>query len=343
METSNLFAIFMTGLLTGGLTCMAVQGGLLASTIAQRQSDKLKEGIHDGHFFPILSFLFVKLVAYTVLGFLLGSLGSIFTLSVATQAALQFAVAVFMIGTALHILNVHPVFRYFAIQPPKFITRFIRNQSKSRDIFAPALLGAFTIFIPCATTQTMMALAIGSANPLYGAAILFSFILGTSPIFFILGYFANKLSDTFQKTFSKMAAMVILLVAIYNMNNAINLSGSTVNANSLLRDLSCSISFCEINAQPKTQVAVSEATITIDSTGYSPSFITVRAGSQVKLNLNNTDGNNCAQAFTIPKLNVQRLIRPGEQSSIDFTAPSTPGKIAFTCSMGMYSGTIDVI
>jgi len=30
----NLFAIFLTGLTTGGLSCLAMQGGLLASVIA---------------------------------------------------------------------------------------------------------------------------------------------------------------------------------------------------------------------------------------------------------------------------------------------------------------------
>ena len=39
----NLISVFLTGLLTGGLTCLAVQGGLLAATLAQREEQKLKE------------------------------------------------------------------------------------------------------------------------------------------------------------------------------------------------------------------------------------------------------------------------------------------------------------
>ena len=38
----NLWTVFLTGLFTGGLTCLAVQGGLLASTIAQREEEKFK-------------------------------------------------------------------------------------------------------------------------------------------------------------------------------------------------------------------------------------------------------------------------------------------------------------
>src|SRR5437868_2367269 len=115
-QSSNLWAIFLTGLFVGGLTCMAVQGGLLAATIAQREEERLKEKARKGAVLPIISFLMAKLAAYTVLGFLLGWLGSAFQLSLGIKTILNFAVVVFMIGTAFNILNVHPNFRYFVIQ-----------------------------------------------------------------------------------------------------------------------------------------------------------------------------------------------------------------------------------
>src|SRR5581483_747613 len=201
MGNSNLITIFLTGLLTGGLTCMAVQGGLLAATLATAEEERLEEILRHrsgqeakgGNALPILAFLGSKLLAYTLLGALLGLLGSFFQLSISLKVIMQIAVAVFMLGTAANILQIHPIFRYFAIQPPKFLTRLVRNQSKSKSIFAPAILGAFTIFIPCGTTQAMMALSIATGKPLFGASFMFAFILGTSPVFFILGYFATKL------------------------------------------------------------------------------------------------------------------------------------------------------
>jgi len=41
MQEINLLSIFLIGLLTGGLTCMAVQGGLLTSAIAQHYQNNL--------------------------------------------------------------------------------------------------------------------------------------------------------------------------------------------------------------------------------------------------------------------------------------------------------------
>ena len=340
----NLWTIFLTGLLTGGLTCLAVQGGLLAATIAQREEERLKEKAKRGAALPIVAFIISKLVAYTLLGFLLGSLGSIVQLSITARVILQFVVAVFMVGTAFNILNVHPIFRYFVIQPPKFLTRIVRNQSKSKSMFAPALLGGFTVFIPCGTTQAMMALAIGAGSPLLGAAVLFAFILGTSPVFFLLGYFTTRLGDTLHQKFMKFAAFAIIFLAIFNVNNAIALTGSNFTLDNLWHTVYCATGFCSTSTSTnQTQQAVQKATIIIDNAGYTPKLLTIKAGSQVKLHLNNTGGSGCTQTFTIPKLGIQQSVPLGTQSDITFTAPSQPGELAFMCSMGMYRGMMNVI
>lgn len=351
MGNVNLFTIFTTGFLTGGLTCMAVQGGLLAATLAQREEERLKEKAKGGNALPILAFLIAKLISYTILGFFLGALGSFFQLSIQAQVILQIFVAVFMIGTALNILDVHPIFRYFVIQPPKFLTRLVRQQSKSSDVFAPAILGAFTIFIPCGTTQAMMALAIASGNPILGATILFLFVLGTSPVFFTLGYFATKLTDKFHQKFMRVAAYAIILLAVFNLNNAISLTGFNFAPSNILTTIWCTVSFCDSSPvfasaagyRGKTSDAVSNATITIGSGGYNPNNLTVKAGSAVTLTLVNNGGGGCASAFTIPSLGIQKVVRVGTTDTIAFTAPNEPGDIPFMCSMGMYRGNIKII
>ena len=74
-----------------------------------------------------------KIVAYTLLGALLGMVGSYLTLSPATRAILMILIGVFMLGNALRMFNIHPIFRYFSIEPPKFITRYIRRTAKGTD------------------------------------------------------------------------------------------------------------------------------------------------------------------------------------------------------------------
>ena len=340
---------------------MAVQGGMLAATLAQRSSfakaskdkeEELKKQVRGGNAIPILSFLIAKLIAYTVLGLLLGWFGSLFQLSLGTRIILEFAIVIFMIGTALNILNVHPIFRYLIIQPPRFLTRLVRKQSKSKDIFAPSLLGAFTVFIPCGTTQAMMALAVAAGNPLLGAAILFVYVLGTSPVFFILGYFATRLSDHLHQQFMKFAAYAIILLAVFNFNNTLALTGSSFTLDKIWTGFWCTVSFCDNSsvfalgngrvAGASTQ-AVTDATINIEAASYNPNNITVKAGSPVTLRLVNNGGGGCTQSFTIPRLGIQKVVPLGASDTIQFTAPKEPQELAFMCGMGMFRGVINVI
>lgn len=341
----DLVGIFLTGLITGGLTCMAVQGGLLASTIAQRHQEHLQSELATkGHALSILSFLIAKLIAYTLFGFFLGWVGSLFTFSLTAKVAMQAAAGIFMIGTALNLLNVHPIFRYFIIQPPRFLFRLVRKESKSKDIFAPALLGAFTIFIPCGTTQAMMALAIASASPWLGAAALFVFVLGTSPLFFTLGYFASKIGESFRERFTKIAALAVLTLGILSINGAVWLSGSPVTLESIWEETYCTFSICSRSVLAGSVSApVTEATITIEGNGYSPKNFSVKAGQNVTLHLVNTTGNGCSQAFTIPSLGISKVVPLGKEDTVTFIAPEKPQEIAFMCGMGMYRGKIKVI
>src|SRR6266496_3303132 len=215
---SQFVVAFITGLTTGGLSCLAVQGGLLASSLAhQIEQDYIEQSTQHkkqrgkkaqsgpsprvSSAVPILLFLIAKIVAYTLLGALLGLLGSYLTLSPTVRAILMIAIGIFMIGNALRMFKVHPIFRYFSIEPPKFITRYIRRTAKGTDTFTPLFLGALTVFIPCGVTQAMMAAALGTGSIAMGAALMFAFILGTSPVFFVVAYLTTELGARLEKFF----------------------------------------------------------------------------------------------------------------------------------------------
>ncbi len=318
----DLITIFITGLLAGGLTCLAVQGGLLASSLAQQE-----EGA--GELLPIFSFITTRLLAYTLLGALLGSLGSLVQPSLGLRIILQVAVAVFMVGTALNLLQIHPIFRYFVIQPPRFLTRLVKDQARSKSVFGPALLGACTVFIPCGATQAMMAYAITTGSGLRGALVMLVFIAGTSPLFIGVGYAAKKLGTTTRANFNTIAALAILLIALYNLVGAANLSGFTNSQ----------------KQQVQNEMITDHATIYFTKSGYTtdPKVISVRGNTKVTLKLVNTEGGGCIQAFTIPKFGIQKIVPVGSSNEVVITTPQMSGPISFMCSMGMYAGVINVI
>ena len=231
---------FITGLTTGGLSCLAVQGGLLASSIAneveqslQKQSTQAQREpgtasqqlqVRAGR--PILLFLTAKLIAYTLLGFVLGWVGSVFQLTPTMRAILLVAIGVFMVGNALRMLNVHPIFRYFVLEPPSFVTRYIRRKSKDQSsALTPLFLGALTVFIPCGVTQAMMAVAMATGSPVAGATIMFAFVLGTSPVFFAVAYLATTLGARLEKNFMRIVAVIVLVLGLISIDSGLTLAG----------------------------------------------------------------------------------------------------------------------
>ena len=351
--TSQLVVAFITGITTGGLSCLALQGGLLASSLAHQieqdyieqaaQNKKTKQKIskRSNTAFPILLFLIAKLVAYTLLGALLGWLGSYLTLSPVTRAMLMIAIGLFMIGNALRMFNVHPIFRYFSIEPPKFITRYIRRTAKGTDTFTPLFLGALTVFIPCGVTQAMMATALGTGSVAMGAALMFAFVLGTSPVFFIVAYLTTELGARLEKFFMRFVAVVVLILGFVTLDGGLNLIGSPYSLQNLTRNLipSNNVSASAANSL-QTSIPSGELVLNVENRGYSPSTLKAPAGKDLKLNLVTNGTYSCALAFIIPALNFFQMLPPVGTVQVDIPAQEKGSTLFFTCSMGMYTGQI---
>lgn len=351
--TTNLWVVFTTGLTTGGLTCLAIQGGLLATAITRQdevaahrkplRSKKRRAGVRQTRIqlpenpLPIGLFLVAKLIAYTLLGFLLGALGSALRITPRMQAFMQIGVGLFMLATALNMFNVHPIFRYVVIQPPRFLTRLIRNQAKSREVFTPALLGFMTVFIPCGTTQAMEVLAISSGSPLLGALIMFVFTLGTSPTFFVLGFLATRLRGKYQHLFVLATAFLILSLSVLSLDTGLKLLGSPLAPSRVLAELTSSgtpVAATVVNG-------VQELTIQAYSASYAPDFLSAQSGLPIRLRLITNNSYGCTRGFTIPSLGIWKDLPETGETVLDLP-PQDQGTLYFTCSMGMYSGRIVV-
>lgn len=335
----NLWLIFLTGLTTGGFTCLALQGGLLATAIAAQTGNRENSGFRDA-VLPTAVFLGSKIFAYSVLGFLLGIFGSIFQLSITTQIVIQFFVGIFLIITALRMLDVHPIFRRFALTPPKAAFKFMRNNAKSGSYFSPLVLGLATVFLPCGTTQAMEIAAIGTGNPFLGALTMFAFTLGTSPVFFVLGSLATKFSQNWERYIQPVAASLVLILGILAFDNGLTLAGSPVTLKEFWQTAT------SVNSNVLGNSIINEsnqtAKITVYATGYEPNKLKLKAGIPTTLNLitNNTQG--CTRAITFPTLGIQKLLP--QSGTTEIKLPSLArGKVPFSCSMGMFSGTIEVI
>lgn len=331
---NQVWLAFVTGLTTGGLSCLAVQGGLLASSVTTQEKPR--------GMVTISSFLIAKFIAYAILGFLLGYLGSTLVLSPKLFGVLQIVVGLFMVATIGRILNLHPIFRYFVITPPRFVYKLMKGTSRSTSFVAPGMLGLLTVLIPCGVTQAMMVVAVGTGSPITGAAIMAAFILGTSPIFFALG--ASVVELLKRPVFSYVAAGVIAVFAALSINGGLGLIGSFYTFGNIVRAATMSVD--EI-AQSRGTVAgatdgVQTVTIRVQSNGYQPSATTLKRGIPVKLELVTNNVAGCTRAFTLPDYGISKVLPETGREEIVFT-PMKTGRLAYSCGMGMYTGSFNVV
>lgn len=316
---------------------------------------------------PLFAFLAAKLLAYTALGVLLGATGSLIGVSTTTRGWLQLFAGLYMVATALNLLDLHPVFRYFVLQPPSFLTRRVRLASKSSHLFAPAFLGLMTVFIPCGTTLAVAFFALSTGDPLYAGALMFAFTLGTMPVFFFLGRLTNRMEGQRQARFLGFTAAGVLLLGFLSINTAMNLldypltyreveaklaalperiTGQNLDGNA--QASGAPVFSTRPAAEGSTGITnqagsgdVQTIRLDVKSTSYAPGRLEARAGQPIRLELATKNTNGCTRAFTIPSLGVQKVLPATGTTTIELPAQK-PGTIRFTCSMGMYSGSIVV-
>jgi sulfite exporter TauE/SafE len=334
----NLWLIFLTGLTTGGISCVAMQGGLLASTIANQKIKK-----------PILqvgSFLIAKLIAYSILGALLGFIGTAFQLNLTTLLIFQSLTALYLIASALNLLNVHPIFRMVVIQPPKFLFKTLKKSSNSADWFGPALLGSLTVLVPCGVTQAMEVNAISSGSPLSGALIMFAFVLGTMPVFALIGMATASIPTLWTNRLNKVAAALLIILSISSINGVLTVLNAPISLQSFMNTVQKYQQFESGKVQGAATALVVEGTqkVAIDITpqGYQPNLLQVKKGIPVELTLTTKDNYTCANYFVFKAFNISARMQPSETQVFRFV-PEKTGKFTFSCSMGMYAGVMEVI
>jgi sulfite exporter TauE/SafE/copper chaperone CopZ len=326
--------IFAIGLVAGTSSCLAVTGGLLLALAAKHNE------IHQAEtpwqkFKPLLHFNVGRLASYFVLGGLVGLLGQSITLSTKMSGYMSIAVAFIMLWLALTILQVIPK-GSFPIRPPKKLSRWVANLSESDHPMAPFTLGAMTFFLPCGFTQSLQLVALASGSFLTGAMTMFVFALGTLPSLVGLSAVSSTAKGTFSRLFLRFSGALVLILALFNLNSGFALTG-----------VDLSQVFASGNSQtggtaPTVTGGVQEVAMKVTSYGYEPSNLTIKAGVPVRWVVDGAGAQGCTSQLVIPDLNVVKTLTRG-QNIIEFTAPSTPGRLAFSCSMGMVRGSFTVI
>jgi uncharacterized protein len=336
---NTIWLAFITGLTTGGISCFAVQGGLLASAVSETKGE-IKPTLKD-HSAAMGTFLLAKLISHILLGLVLGAIGSSLVLSPRILGTVQIIAGLYMLATAARLANLHPIFRYIVISPPRWAYKLLKNTSVKPTVFSPLILGFLTILMPCGITQAMMVYAIASGNALTGAGIMAAYVIGTSPVFFALG--AAVVGLLTNKWFTLVAAVIVGVMGIASINGGLVLQGSIYTLQNFYK--AATITEKADGGLQRADAVIKdgyqEVTIVVRSNGYESDTKTLKVGVPVHLKLTSQNVNSCARAFVISDYNISKILPSDGDAEIVFT-PTRTGRLAFSCSMGMYTGEFEV-
>ena len=210
---------FVVGIVASLSTCMAVVGGLLLSMSATFAKDgsKLK---------PQLMFHAGRIVSFFVLGGVIGSLGSMFTISTLGTALLGITVAIVMFLLGLNLLDVFHETKNLIPSMPKSLSKRALGVSKFNHTFTPAFVGIVTFFLPCGFTQSMQIFTLTTGSFLKGGLTMLFFALGTLPVLALISFSSFSIVGSPKAgIFFKSAGFIVIIFAVFNIINSLVVVG----------------------------------------------------------------------------------------------------------------------
>ena len=333
---SSLPVVFIIGLTAGVSTCMALVGGLVLGASAKfSKLNPNASGVEK--FVPHVYFNIGRIVSYFIFGGIIGYAGSFFQLSTSTLGIMTVAVGLVMLLLGGQLIDIFPVLKRISFTLPKGLHKFLGIKEKTEDEEYSnknsALIGASTFFLPCGFTQAMQLYAISTGSPLQGALTMGIFALGTAPGLLGVGGLTSLVKGESSKLFFKTAGLIVILLALFNVSNGLNLLG--------VRSVFAKNTNVSLDKNVKIVGGVQEVRMTQKTNGYTPNKFTIKKGVPVKWIINSESTYSCASSLVSQQLGIRTSLKKG-MNVFEFT-PDKVGTIRFSCSMGMYTGSFTVV
>ncbi|MHB1152514.1 MAG: urease accessory protein UreH domain-containing protein [Eubacteriales bacterium] len=325
--------LFVIGLLTS-IHCVAMCGGINISQCVPRNTEST-DNSKSANLRSSILYNSGRIISYTIIGGIVGAIGSAVSFSGTSKGVVQLAAGVFMIIMGLNMLNIFPWLRRLNLRMPKFFAKKIYQQKKSKSPFYVGLLNGL---MPCGPLQAMQLYALSTGSPVKGALSMLLFSLGTVPLMFGLGALSSFLSKKFTGRMITASAVLVVVLGMFMFSSGFSLSGFALPA--FITDISGSVQNNDVNDTVITD-GIQTITTGLPSGRYEP--IIVQKGIPVKwiIQAKDRDINGCNNEIIIPEYKIEKKLATGD-NIIEFN-PTETGTFAYSCWMGMIKSTITVV
>jgi len=218
-QNMALPVLFLIGVMTS-VHCISMCGGINISQCAgakvanpaSKWQKLLPSALYNGG----------RIISYTVIGGIVGAIGSVIMPSGTFRGVITIVAGVFMLFMGLNMLNLFPFLRKLIPHLPKKLTKEVTKRKLGKGPFVVGLLNGF---LPCGPLQAMQLYALSTGSFLMGALSMFLFCTGTVPLMFVLGAVSSFLSMKFTNVMMKVCAFLVILLGFIMLNSGLVLSG----------------------------------------------------------------------------------------------------------------------
>ncbi len=337
-EGMGYSVIFIIGLLTSA-HCISMCGGICLSQCGRGTDFSSKSRYST--MLPSFKYNIGRVISYTVIGGLVGAIGSVVSFSGGMKGSIQIVTGILMVIVGLNMLNLFPGLKRLTPRMPKVFAKKIykENDSSNSSLYVGLLNG----LMPCGPLQAMQIYALSTGDPIKGAVSMFLFSIGTFPLMFGLGAVSSLLNKKFANKLTKVSAVLVLVMGVFMFNSGAALSGFSgfqlpTEANKPAAEGGTKI---EASNAAVIKDGVQYATTGVYPGGYEP--VIVQKGLPLVWTMRAEDENlnECNNGIIIPQYSIDQTLAAGD-NILKFT-PESSGTITFSCWMGMIRSKIIVV
>ncbi len=336
LSTGGLFVALLLGLAAGVSTCMALVGGLVLGLSAAHAAGRPGLG-GAAAMRPAAVFVGGRIAGYVLFGAVLGAVGASVAMPPQLTAVLMIAVAAVMLLLGTRLTGLSPRVAGWSPMLPMGLGGRLGLTGGGVGAYSDtraATLGAASFFLPCGFTQAIQIYALSTGSPLFAAALLGTFAIGTAPGLLALAGLPIVVPSAYKPTLLRLVGVVVIGFALLNGSAGLRLSGFTLPA---------FVGVASAAPLPGTLGTDGTQAITThqDANGYSPGNVVIYAGYPTRWTIVSSSTSTCAASIFAPDVDIR--VRLQEGPNVLNLPALRAGTLNYTCAMGMYSGRITVV
>ncbi|SFM19625.1 urease accessory protein UreH domain-containing protein [Pelosinus propionicus] len=317
------FVLFIIGIFTS-FHCIGMCGGIMLSQSLSNSTNHKPQS-----FFPSLYYNMGRVLGYTMLGGVVGTIGSVLSLSIGFMAGISIFAGIFMIIMGLNMAGLNLFRSYLRIPLPAFT---IMPKAKT-----PFAIGILNGLMPCGPLQTMQLYALGTGSAVLGASSMLFFSLGTVPLMLSFGTISGFFNKNSTKQILKLSGVLVIVLGMIMTNRGLAIAGFNLPLFNLPAQ---SRSETSMAAKAQLDNGIQTVRMSANNQGYAPNVLYVQKGIPLKWVIIGEQINSCNNEVIVPSLQIKKKLVPGE-NIIEFTPQDQD--LPFSCWMGMIRGLIKVV